>query len=274
MAEWPWRYRLRSKVVTRDTPHASDHLCLIWNDSIENWMCCRADRTRCAIFWQFYNKVMTEWPWRYRSRSKVIMHDTPSHAGDHLCLIWNKANLRDLIAATGLVILLKFDPNHRFFSPCDLEIWWRTTKNDRAPLPYYIKLRASFQIHEWIQTEVSPETLNSGQNRQFFARVTLKFNGWPLCSFKLCASFHSNQWIQTRFTVWKCPIWVKIDVFLSHVTLKQGSTLSFLAGCPKSHFLGWYRNFLVYWYLKLDNQVVNSTCPKDKLGWIWRADTP
>ena len=25
----------------------------------------------------------------------------------------------------------------------------------------------------------------------------------------------------------------------------QGSTLSFLAGCPKSHFLGWYRNFLV-----------------------------
>ena len=28
-------------------------------------------------------------------------------------LTWNKANLRDLIAATGLVILLKFDPIHR-----------------------------------------------------------------------------------------------------------------------------------------------------------------
>ena len=54
----------------------------------------------------------------------------------------------------------------------------------------------------------------------------------------------------------------------------QGSTQSFLAGCPKSHLLGWYRNFLVYWYLKLDNQVVNSTCPRDKLGWIWRADDP
>ena len=36
--------------------------------------------------------------------------------------IHNKANLRDLIAATGLVILLKLDSNHRFFSPCDLEI--------------------------------------------------------------------------------------------------------------------------------------------------------
>ena len=34
----------------------------------------------------------------------------------------NKANLRDLIAATGLVNLLKLDSNHRFFSPRDLEI--------------------------------------------------------------------------------------------------------------------------------------------------------
>ena len=39
-----------------------------------------------------------------------------------------KANLRDLIAATGLVILLKLDLNRRFFSPCDLEIWWMTQK--------------------------------------------------------------------------------------------------------------------------------------------------
>ena len=34
----------------------------------------------------------------------------------------NKANLRDLIATTGLVILLKLDSNRQFFSPCDLEI--------------------------------------------------------------------------------------------------------------------------------------------------------
>ena len=39
---------------------------------------------------------------------------------DYLCC--NKGNLRDLIAATGLVILLKLDSNHRFFSPCDFEI--------------------------------------------------------------------------------------------------------------------------------------------------------
>ena len=67
----------------------------------------------------------------------------------------NNANLRDLIAATGLVILIKFDPNHRFFSLRDLEIWCMTSKNNRAPILYYIKLCVSFQIHRWIETEVT-----------------------------------------------------------------------------------------------------------------------
>ena len=35
------------------------------------------------------NKV--EWPWRYRSRSKVITCDTPSHAGNHLYQIWKES---------------------------------------------------------------------------------------------------------------------------------------------------------------------------------------
>ena len=68
---------------------------------------------------------------------------------------FNKANLRDLIAATGLVILLKLDSNHRFFSPCDLEIWWMTLKNNRAPLLRYFKLFASFRSHWWIQIRVT-----------------------------------------------------------------------------------------------------------------------
>ena len=60
----------------------------------------------------------------------------------------NKANLRDLIAATGL----KLDSNRQFFRPCDREIWWMISKNNRALVLYYIKLCASFQIHWWIQT--------------------------------------------------------------------------------------------------------------------------
>ena len=95
-------------------------------------------------------------------------------------LLRNKANLRDLIAATGLVILLKFDPNHRFLSPCDLEIWCMTSKNNRAPLLYYIKLCVSFQIHRWIQTEF---TVRKRSIRvkigDFLSHVTLKFDGWP-----------------------------------------------------------------------------------------------
>ena len=89
-------------------------------------------------------------------------------------------NLRDLIAATGLVILLKLDSNRRFFSPCDLEIWWMTSKNYRAPLLDYIKLCASFHSHRWIQTKV---TVRKHSIRvkigDLLTRVTLKFDGWP-----------------------------------------------------------------------------------------------
>ena len=47
MAEQPWRYRSRSKVMVRDTPsHGSDHLCLIWKESIHNCRWYRAD-TAC-----------------------------------------------------------------------------------------------------------------------------------------------------------------------------------------------------------------------------------
>ena len=114
----------------------------------------------------------------YSSSNTSTPHTTPTppHGFSHK----NKANLRDLIAATGLVILLKFDPNHRFFSPCDLEIWCMTSKNNRAPLLYYIKLCVSFQIHRWSQTEV---TLRKRSIRieiaDILSLVTLKFDGWP-----------------------------------------------------------------------------------------------
>ena len=119
--------------------------------------------------------------------------------------------------------------NRQFFVPCDLEIWWMTLENNRAPLLYYIKLSASFEIHRWIETEV---TVRKDSIRvkicDFFVLcdleiwwMTLENNRAPLlCCFKLCASFHSHQWIRTGATVRKRPIWVKMDDFLSRVTLK------------------------------------------------------
>ena len=148
--------------------------------------------------------------------------------------VMNKANLRVLIAATGLVILLKFDPNRRFFSPCDPEIRCMTSKNYRAPLLYYIKLGVSFQIHRWIQTEV---TLRKRSIRveigNFLSLVTLKIWWMTLANdrapllyyIKLCASFQIHRWIETEVTVQKRSIWVKIGNFLSRVTLK-------FDGCP------------------------------------------
>ena len=54
-AEWHWKYRSRSKVITWNTPsHASDHLYQIWKESIQNCRRYRAD----TIF-----KVKAEWHW-------------------------------------------------------------------------------------------------------------------------------------------------------------------------------------------------------------------
>ena len=42
----------------------------------------------------------------------------------------------------------------RFLEPCDLEIWWMTLKNNRAPLLCFFKLYAWFRSHRWIQAGV------------------------------------------------------------------------------------------------------------------------
>ena len=67
----------------------------------------------------------------------------------------------------------------------------------------------------------SPEKPNLGENRWCFVPcdleiwwMTLQINRAPLFyCFKLCATFHSHQWIQTGVAVRKRPIWVKFDDF-------------------------------------------------------------
>ena len=60
-----------------------------------------------------------------------------------------------------------------FFVLCDLEIWWMTSKNNRAPLLYHIKLCIISKPSVNLNWSYSRETLNSGQNRRFFCPV------WP-----------------------------------------------------------------------------------------------
>ena len=53
---------------------------------------------------------------------------------------------------------------------------WRPKKDNRAPLLYYVKLCASFQIHQGIQSGVKSETLNLSQNQRFFfTHLNFKF---------------------------------------------------------------------------------------------------
>ena len=135
---------------------------------------------------------------------------------------WNKANLRDWIAATGLVILLQSDSNRRCFSPCDLEIWQMTFKNNRAHFLCYFKLCASF-LHFVAIGEFKLE-LQSG-NAQL--RMTFKNNSAPfLSNIKLCASFHHHMWIQTGVTVRKRLNWVLTSVtftFCMDITFVNGN---------------------------------------------------
>ena len=131
----------------------------------------------------------------------------------------NKANLRDLIAANGLVILLKLDWNRRFFSQCDLEILWVTPRNNKTPLLYYTKLCASFQIHQWIQIGVTVRKRPIWVKiDDFFRPVSLQFDVWPWKTiehlFYATSSFvhHCVAIGEFKVTVRKRPI------FFSRVT--------------------------------------------------------
>ena len=110
-----------------------------------------------------------------------------------------------------------------------------TLKFDRWPwktIGHLFNATSSF-VHHLVAICEFKRELQSG-NAQFWSksmiflavclaiwRMTLKNNRAPfLCCFRLCASFHNHWWIQTGVSVWKRPIWVKIDNFFSHVTSK------------------------------------------------------
>ena len=117
---------------------------------------------------------------------------------------------------------LNSDQNQWFCVPCDVEIWWGTLKNIRAPLLCYFKLWVSFCSHWWIWS-YSPKTPSLGKKRRFFLLcdleiwwMTVKNNRAPLLyNIKLFASFHHHMWIQTRVTVRKRLGWVLTSATLT-----------------------------------------------------------
>ena len=114
----------------------------------------------------------------------------------------NKANLRDLIAATGLVILHILDSNHQLFSTCDLEIWWMTFLEKPLGMPSLLCQALCNVSNPLVNSNwsYSPDTLNSGQNRWFFCLVwpwnlmdDLEKQQGTSSKQHMCASFHHHM---------------------------------------------------------------------------------
>ena len=110
-----------------------------------------------------------------------------------------------------------------FFSRVTLEFhgWpWKTIEHlffTILSFVHHFKAMSEFNI------ELQSGNAQLGSKSAIFCPVRpwnlvddLENNRTPLkCCFKLCASFLSHWWIKTGVTVWKRPIWVKIEDFLA-----------------------------------------------------------
>ena len=111
-----------------------------------------------------------------------------------------------------------------------------TSKNNRAPLLYYIKLCASFQTHLWIQTAVTVQKRSIWVKiGDFLSCVTLKFDGWPWQT--IVHLFYATSSLVNHFKAigefkleWqsgnaqfrpKSAIFVPCDLEISRMTLKN-----------------------------------------------------
>ena len=118
------------------------------------------------------------------------------------------------------------------FGLCNLELWWMTSKNNRTPLLYHVKLCASFQSHWWIQTGVVVRKCSIWVKIGDFLscvcdleiwRMNLKNHTAPLlCYVKLCTSFHNHLWNQTVVTVQKLCHFKLCTSFHSHLWNQTG----------------------------------------------------
>ena len=130
----------------------------------------------------------------------------------------------------------------------------------------------------------SPETLNSGQNSQFFVPhdleiwpMNLKNNRAPLLRcFKLCASFHSHQWIQTRVTVRKRPIWVRINDFFVLCDLEIWQMAFKNNRAPLPCYFKLCVSFRSHWWIQTGVTVRNTHLDQNRYflkldGWPWKT---
>ena len=152
--------------------------------------------------------------------AKSSVKDSTKNVNDSVCV--NKANLRDFISCDRSSNVTQIALKSPDLSTCvTLKlIWWLRRKNIR-----HLSCNASSFVHHF---KAAGEFKLECKNRRRFVpcdlkigRMTLKKQRTPrLCYFELCASFYSHQWNQTGAKARKRPILVKVDDFMSRVTLK------------------------------------------------------
>ena len=127
-----------------------------------------------------------------------------------------------------------------------------TSKNNRAPLLYYIKLCASFQTHWWIQTAVTVQKCSIWVKiGDFLSCVTLKFDGWPwqtighlfyatssfVNHFKAIGEFKLEWHSRNAQFRSKSAIFVPCDIEILRMTLKTIGHLIYATSRFEHHFI-------------------------------------
>ena len=171
----------------------------------------RSIRVEISDFLSLMTLKFDGWPWKtnlFYTTSTLCIISNPS-------MNWNWSYSLETIS---------LGQNRRFFVLCDLEIWWMTLENNRAPLLYYIKLCASFQIHQWIQIGVTVRKCSIWVKIcNFLSRVTLKFYGWPwktigqlfYCASSFVHHFTAISEFKLELQSGNTQFWSKSTIFLA-----------------------------------------------------------
>ena len=98
---------------------------------------------------QFFRPCDREIWWMTSKNNTALLSSIQRQA---LCIISNPLVNSNWIYSPET---LNSGRNWWYVIPCDLEVWWMTLENNRAPLLCYFKLCAAFCSHWWIQTGVT-----------------------------------------------------------------------------------------------------------------------
>ena len=166
---------------------------------------------------------------RFKKAFLCVFHQYFSAYVAKCKLLLKKANLRDLIAATGLVFLPKTGFKLLIFlAHVTMKFYgkpWKTIGHLFYTMSALCITSKPSVISNW---SYSPETPNLSQNGRFFSPVTSKFDRWPWKTighlFYVTSSFvfHFIAICQFKmeFQSGKAKFGSKSVIFLSRVTLK------------------------------------------------------